>query len=75
MVVIVQIQVRVHVNDAVVDNDKYVDNRLEIDVRKTSLKKVSWLKILLFDFKKILVVSEDAMKAYFCTENNVFFTK
>ncbi len=41
MVVIVQIQVRVHVNDAVVDNDKYVDNRLEIDVRKTSLKKVS----------------------------------
>jgi len=45
MVVIVQIQVRVHVNDAVVDNDKYVDNQLynhlEIDVRKTSLKKVS----------------------------------
>jgi hypothetical protein len=75
MVVIVQIQVRVHVNDAVVDNDKYVDNHLEIDVRKTSLKKVSWLKILLFDFKKILVVSEDAMEVYFCTENNVFFTK
>ncbi len=39
MGVVVQIQLRVHVNDVVVDRNKDVDEHLEVDIHTISLKK------------------------------------